>query len=210
MSIICPTITANKMTDFRKQVDLVSHFAQRVHLDIADDEFAPKLVDVNKIWLPKPVTDIHVMYEFPGQIIERLVRLKPSLVIIHYEADADFEEISSILRANGIKFGVALLQQSDVRLLHQYKDIIDHVLIFSGNLGFFGGNLDMSLIHKAEAIKQLNPNIEVGWDGGINLSNAKILTDNHVDVLNVGGYIHKAKNPEHAFRALVESIEMSS
>ena len=210
MPIICPTITANKMTDFRKQVDLVSHFAQRVHLDIADDEFAPKLVDANKIWLPKPVTDIHVMYEFPGQIIERLVRLKPSLVIIHYEADADFEEISSILRANGIKFGIALLQQSDVRLLHQYKDIIDHVLIFSGNLGFFGGNLDMSLIHKAEAIKQLNPNIEVGWDGGINLSNAKILTDNHVDVLNVGGYIHKAKNPEHAFRTLVESIEVSS
>ena len=68
----------------------------------------------------------------------------------------------------------------------------------------------MSLIHKAEAIKQLNPNIEVGWDGGINLSNAKILTDNHVDVLNVGGYIHKAKNPEHAFRTLVESIEVSS
>jgi pentose-5-phosphate-3-epimerase len=206
MSIICPTITAKTKADFKRQLQLVSGFAERVHLDIADNIFAPRLLDIKKIKLPEIATDVHVMYEFPGQVIEKLIRLKPNLVIIHFESDANFREISYMLRANDIKFGVALLQQTDVSVLDQFKDIIDHVLIFSGNLGFFGGNLDINLIHKAAAIKKLNSNIEIGWDGGINLTNAKILADNNIDVLNVGGYIHNSKNPKKSYDTLVDSL----
>lgn len=207
MSIICPTITAKTKKDFKNQANLVSGFATRVHLDLADDEFAPKLVDIKKIWLPNITTDIHLMYEFPGRIIEDLIKLKPNLIIIHYESDANFRDISNMLRASNIKFGVALLQQTDVEVLTQFRNIIDHVLIFSGNLGFFGGNLDLELTHKAGEIKKLNSAIEIGWDGGINLSNAKILSDNNIDVLNVGGYIHNSKNPKLAYNSLFNSIE---
>lgn len=206
MTVVCPTITAKTKVDFKAQVDLISDFANRVHLDIADGFFAPKLFAADKIWLPKCTVDIHVMYECPGQIIETLINLKPHLIIIHYESDIDFNYVSEALRANNIKFGVAILQQTDTDVLEQFKNIIDHVLIFSGNLGYFGGNADLGLAQKAIDIKKLNPKIEIGWDGGINLSNAKILSDHHVDVLNVGGYIHRAKDPMKAYDEMVESI----
>ncbi|HUY53053.1 MAG TPA: hypothetical protein VMV24_00560 [Candidatus Dormibacteraeota bacterium] len=209
MSIICPTITAVNINQFTDQVAVVSQFAKRVHIDIADDIFAPKLLDVKKIWLPNVLTDIHVMYDNPMSIIKRLIDLKPNLVIVHYESEIDINEIANIIKSNGIKFGVAILQQTDVDVLRQFRDVLDHVLIFSGNLGFFGGNADMSIMPKASDIKNLNPNIEVGWDGGINLSNAKILSDNHVDVLNVGGYIHKSADPSQAYASLIRSLEVT-
>ncbi len=208
MSIICPTITATSLAQFNNQIAVVSQFAKRLHLDIADDIFAPKLLDVKKIWLPKVTTDIHVMYETPGPIIKQLVSLKPHLIIVHYESEMNISEIADVVKSNGIRLGIAVLQQTNVSLLKQFRDVLDHVLIFSGNLGFFGGHADMELVSKASMVKELNSNIEVGWDGGINLSNAKILSDNKVDVLNVGGYIHKSKNPLQAYDALCKSLEV--
>ena len=206
MSIICPTITATNPKQFKTQTDEVSKFAKRLHLDIGDDLFAPRLLSIDQIQLPEVQTDIHVMFEYPGKVIQKLVDLKPNLVIIHYESDANFNEISSMLKSSNIKFGMAILQQTDAKVLSQFKDILDHVLIFSGNLGFFGGHVDLGLIHKIDLIKKLNSDIEIGWDGGINLSNAKMLASSGVDVLNVGGYIHKSKDPKSAFDTLVQSI----
>jgi ribulose-phosphate 3-epimerase len=209
MSVVCPTITASTTEEFKSQVNTLSKFASRVHLDLADGFFAPKLIDVKKIWLPQIMVDIHVMYEYPGLVIEQLINLKPHMIIIHYESDANFNEIAEILKFNNIKFGVAILQQTDTEVLSQFKKIIDHVLIFSGNLGYFGGSADLGLLEKAKEIKALNSKIEIGWDGGINLSNAKTLSDHHIEVLNVGGYIHKSKDPEHAYETMVRSLKDS-
>lgn len=208
MSIVCPTLTATNVAEFNSQVQELSPTVERVHLDIADGLFAPKLLNIGKVRLPSVVTDIHVMYENPGRVIKKIISLKPHLVIIHYESDANFNEIANSLKSNNIRFGIALLQQTDTSVLTRYKDILDHVLIFSGNLGFFGGHVDMGLVHKVDRIRNLNSNIEIGWDGGINLSNAEILADHHVDVLNVGGYIHKSKDPKQAYAQLVKSLEV--
>lgn len=209
MSVVCPTITANTVDEFKRQMAKVTEFAPRVHLDLADGFFAPKLIDVKKIRLPEVTVDIHLMYEYPGLIIEQLIDLKPHMIIIHYESAANFDEIAQILKFNHIKFGVAILQHTDVEVLDQFKNIIDHVLIFSGNLGYFGGSADLGLLKKAKEIKSLNSRIEIGWDGGINLSNAKLLSDHHVEVLNVGGYINKAENPEHAYEKMVKALKES-
>jgi ribulose-phosphate 3-epimerase len=209
MSIVCPTITATDAKQFKAQVEQISRFASRIHLDITDGFFAPPLLDANQIWLPEIPVDIHVMYEFPKLVLDRLVKLKPSMIIIHYESDANFNEIADVLKFNHIKFGIALLQQTDTEVIKQFKDIVDHVLIFSGNLGYFGGNADMGLIEKVKEIKSLNPKIEIGWDGGINLSNAKFLANNSVDVLDVGSYIHKSSDPKQAYILLVESLELN-
>src|SRR5665213_2279666 len=103
MSVVCPTITATTPEQFKNQIDSVTKFAPRIHVDLADGFFAPKLIYVKKIWLPKAIVDIHVMYEYPGLIIEQLIGLKPHMIIIHYESDANFNEIAEILKFNNIK-----------------------------------------------------------------------------------------------------------
>jgi pentose-5-phosphate-3-epimerase len=86
------------------------------------------------------------------------------------------------------------------------KDL-DHVLIFSGDLGNFGGHADLSLLEKVEFIKNKAPDIEVGWDGGINLMNVSELVTGGVDVLNVGGFIQKANDPQKAYSDLMRIVE---
>ena len=78
----------------------------------------------------------------------------------------------------------------------------DHVLIFSGDLGKHGGVADLSLLEKVNKIKALHPGAEIGWDGGINDTNAAKLIDGGVSVLNVGGFIQKSQKPDEAYAKL--------
>jgi ribulose-phosphate 3-epimerase len=81
------------------------------------------------------------------------------------------------------------------------------VLVFSGNLGHHGGEADLGLLEKVRQIKVHHPEVEIGWDGGINDQNVKQLVEAGVEVLNVGGYIQKADYPERAYATLKRVIE---
>ena len=122
---------------------------------------------------------------------------------MHAEAEGNFVEFAEVLHGAGIMAGVALLPKTDVKTIIPALEHIDHVLIFSGSLGHFGGEADTSLLDKVEQLKKLKHSIEIGWDGGINDQNIKKLSDFGVDVLNVGGYIHHDKNAEQAYKILV-------
>ena len=48
---------------------------------------------------------------------------------------------------------------------------------------------------------------EIGWDGGITADNAAVLVTAGVRVLNVGGYIQKADDPQAAYAKLKVAIK---
>ena len=79
-------------------------------------------------------------------------------------------------------------------------------MIFSGDLGKFGGTASMMQLEKVRLIKAINPNVEIGWDGGVNVDNAYTLTQGGVDVLNVGGAIANAAEPGQVYATLVSEI----
>ena len=54
------------------------------------------------------------------------------------------------------------------------KDVIsavDHVLVFSGDLGHYGGKASLMQLEKVCLIRSIHPSVEVGWDGGATLEN---------------------------------------
>jgi pentose-5-phosphate-3-epimerase len=55
---------------------------------------------------------------------------------------------------------------------------------------------------KVEYLKSHKPEIEIGWDGGINDQNISQLALVGVDVFNVGSFIQKAVNPQNAYESL--------
>lgn len=55
-------------------------------------------------------------------------------------------------------------------------------------------------------VKAINPEAEIGWDGGVNVDNAYTLTQGGVDVLNVGGTIANSTEPGQVYAALVSEI----
>lgn len=207
MATICPTITASNVEDYRKQMEAVQDFATRLHIDFMDGELAPtKSIPVANAWWQKgPKVDLHVMYKRPLEQLETLISLQPHLIIIHAEAEG-VKDFLNETKGLGIALGLALLKDTPAEAVGPYLDYIDHVLIFSGVLGAFGGTVDLGLLDKVKALKQLKPELEIGWDGGINDKNISQLARGGVDVLNVGGFIQTSDNPEAAYDTLIEAL----
>ena len=81
------------------------------------------------------------------------------------------------------------------------------MLIFGGHLGYQGGEADLDLLDKVQKVRDLYPDVEIAWDGGVNDKNAKKLAKAGVDVLNVGGFLHKSKNPEVTYQKLSKLVK---
>jgi ribulose-phosphate 3-epimerase len=202
---ICPTITTNHSHTYREQMERITPFATRVHIDLADGVFTPnKLMPVDQVWWPGGMrADLHVMFQKPFDYLDILVALGPQLVIVHAEAEGDFLAFAKRLHHHGIEAGVALLPDTKPEIIKPGLEFIDHVLIFSGNLGYQGGSeANLALLDKVSAIKSLKPTIEVSWDGGVNDQNAAQLVQGGIEVLNVGSYIQKAPDAEKAYTTL--------
>lgn len=205
--MIAPCVTAANAAEYREQMARVAPFAKRVHIDISDGQFSPvKLINPIQAYWPEGILgDLHLMVRNPTEHIETLISLNPNLVIVHAEAQGDLLGMIRYLHAVRIKTGVALLQQTSP---DQAKDLItdcDHVLIFSGDLGHFGGTADMTLLNKVAQIKAINPNVEIAWDGGATVENTGQLAAGGIDVINVGGAIQKAEDPVEVYKALMNS-----
>lgn len=201
---ICPTILAEEPDSFRMQMKRVLPFAKRLHIDVMDGVFAaPRSLALDQIYWPANIpVDLHVMYQKPMVHAGAFVSLAPRMVILHAEADGNFAPFSEYMHRHGIEVGVALLPQTSVATIAPVIDIIDHVLIFSGHLGHFGGSADTRLLVKVRQLRELKPSLEIGWDGGVNATNAAELAAGGVDVLNVGGFIQHAVDPAQAYAAL--------
>lgn len=206
MAIICPTVLANTEADYAVQMHKAASLSDRIQIDLMDGEFAaPRSVELDDVWWPKGVTaDIHLMYQNPFDYLDKLLHLQPHMVIVHVENMVHHMHFAAELHKEGILAGLAILPETPVVNVEQILHSFDHLLIFSGHLGHFGGQADLGLLHKAQEAKQHHPDLEIGWDGGVNDQNAAELAAGGVDVLNVGGFIQKANDPASAYARLVE------
>jgi ribulose-phosphate 3-epimerase len=208
MAVVCPTVMGASSKEYREAIERVADFAERIHIDFSDGVFAPtKLESIDDAWWPIGLmVDFHIMYQRPLDYIESVLLHQPNLAIIHAEADG-VNEFLRELDGLGINKGLALLKDTPVDVIKPNLELIDHVLIFSGDLGYYGGRVNFDLLGKVREVQQLNPAMEIGWDGGINAETIKRLADGGVDVLNVGGAIQKSEDPEKAYDILCENIQ---
>lgn len=211
MSVICPTVTCQSedLHEYRKQMERVENLASRIQVDLMDGEFAPtKSPDIDKIWFPENIqVDLHLMYQHPADVLNDVLELHPSMLIVHKEAHVDFATLSGALRASDIKLGLAILPETPVADCLDELEFVDHVLIFSGDLGHYGGMVDLKLLKKIEQLRKYKPSLEIGWDGGVNLGNVKSLVEGGVDVLNVGGYIQNSDDSAAAYKQLANLLQ---
>ena len=206
---IVPTILSDNKQDFRAQAERINSFTRRVQIDVTDGEFAPsQTLDITNIWWPRTwETDLHLMVARPSEHIDTILKLSPSLCIFHAEASEDLLPIFAQLKEAGIKTGVALLPGTYPGNVKHYIDAADHVLIFAGALGRQGGGADLMQTEKIPLIRNMKPEVEIGWDGGANMSNIRALAHVDLDVINVGSALSSAEDPAAAFDALVAEID---
>lgn len=207
-SVICPTVTAYDLHEYRIQMERVAPFAARVHIDLMDGKFAPTTSPaLEQIWWSQGIiADIHLMYQQPMEHLAQLIKLKPHLVVIHNEAGVHHMDFAARLHEHGIKAGLALLADTPAEYAYQIMHSFDHVLVFSGKLGYHGGQADLSLLDKVKKIHEHHPEAEIAWDGGITDQNARALVAGGVNVLNVGGFIQTSPDPAVRYQELSNLI----
>jgi len=208
MSVIAPSITVETEDQFKASIEKFKPFASRVHIDISDGEFAPVLLySVENLWWPREwIVDIHAMVSRPADYIDRLIALGPHLITIHVETGVDVIGLLNKIKKAGIKAGIALLKTTVPSTVSDAINASDHVLVFSGDLGHYGGTASLMQLEKVRLIKAINPKVEIGWDGGVAIDNAFTLTQGGVNVLNTGGALSKAADPSAVYAELTKEI----
>lgn len=206
---IVPTITTDNKVEYRTQIERINSFSRRVQIDISDGILAPTAtLDITNIWWPKGwIADLHLIMAHPSEHLETILKLNPSLCIIQAEADEDLLPSLDALKKAGIRTGIALLPSTYPGHIKSYIDVVDHVLIFAGKLGAQGGQADLLQMEKIPLIRSMKPDVEIGWDGGANMTNVRALAHADIDVINVGAAIARANNPAAAFQELVAEID---
>lgn len=208
MSVIAPAILAENADQYNERIQQIQPFAQRIHIDICDGEFAPTFTisanDAN--WYPEMQADIHAMVARPSEHVQALIAKKPNLIIFHVEVQEDLLPTLKLIKQAGIKAGIALQRTTVPSSVSALITEADHVMIFTGDLGHYGGTASMMQLEKVQLVHNIRPNIEIGWDGGVTMQNAFTLAQSGIDVLNVGGTIAKSAEPNATYDQLVSEI----
>ena len=209
MPIVVPTITTQDQAFFDQSLARFVQFSKRVQIDVSDGSLAPTtLVPISNIKAPEGLAiDLHIMSARPSEHLAAILALKPSLCILHAEADDDLAGIFAQLKQAGIKTGIAMIKTTFPGRVRELLSIADHALVFAGELGSQGGTIDMLQTEKIPLIRAIKPEIEIGWDGGANLSNVRALTHAGVDVINVGSAITQAADPAAMYQSLLAECE---
>jgi ribulose-phosphate 3-epimerase len=209
MSVIAPTITTNDLHVYREQMELINTYSEGVHIDFSDGIFSPsQLLQIDQAWrLDDLITHAHIMYQNPLEVMNDIIGLQADLVILHIESN-NIKKCLQSLEENGTRAGIALLSESTLADIQELSidGLFDHILVFGGHLGSQGGIADLEQLDKVTILKNAYPDAEIAWDGGVSADNAKQIAKAGVDVLNVGGYLKNAEDPEKTYKQLVSLL----
>lgn len=212
MASIVPTITAATPEEYAHQIDQLKPFAKRIHIDVADGVFVPRrLVGLSQVYDIDGIPfDLHLMVSHPESQLENVISLQPDLVIIHFEADGDRDELIRQLRSCDIRVGLAINVETTIQQVADLLPNFDHLLIFTGgHLGYFGGEFQAECLDKVAQARAINPDLEIAVDGGVNQDSARLAVEAGVNVLNCGSFIQDAEDPEMAYvglEAIAEAV----
>ena len=212
--IISPSLLSADFSILKEQIDIVKDAgAQRLHIDCMDGHFVPNFTFGPFILKAiRKLTDLHLethlMIDNPSNYFDDFISAGADTLIFHYEASTDIRNDLEYIKSKNIKCGLALKPETDYKVLIDYIDILDYVLVMSVSPGFGGQGfiedtlLKMEKIHKLCLEKKRRDDITIGVDGGVNLSTIKRVYDTGVDVTVVGSGLYKAENIIERFNEL--------
>ena len=194
VSILSNTL---KPLDIVKELDKTN--ADAIHIDIMDGKF----VD-NKTWTTSEIIkltkhsnlplDVHLMVNNPSKYIEDYAMLNTNNITFHYEAVKDVNKVINEIKDYGLKVGIAVNPDTDVKNIYDYLSNIDIVLIMSVYPGKSGQVFINETLDKIKELKDyiVNNNLKtlISVDGGINDETGKLCKEAGADVLVSASYIH--------------------
>ncbi len=185
--------------------------ADILHLDVMDGHFVPNLtfglpiIKQIKDFAKIPI-DVHLMVSNPAIYLEILGEWDIDYVSFHQEAEIHIHRQIKVLQDLGVKAGIAINPATPIETVFPVVADLDFVLIMSVNPGFGGQSFIPNVYDKIEKLRklanQVNPDLEIEIDGGVNSVNAPKLISKGSDILVAGSYVFNSDNYKNQIQSL--------
>lgn len=203
--IISPSVLSCDFANIQHDVEMInSSNADWFHVDVMDGVFVPNIsfgfpiVSAIKKHAAKPL-DVHLMIANPDQYLEEFRKAGADWLTVHYEACTHLHRTIQVIKALGMKAGVALNPHTSVNVLEDILPELDLVLIMSVNPGFGGQKFIPHTLKKVlqlkELIKKTGSSALIEVDGGVNLETGKQLLEAGADALVAGSFVFNSSDP---------------
>ena len=211
---VSPSMLACDFTKFGAEIEKITTAgAEYVHLDVMDGVFVPNIsFGLPLIEAARRVTDsvldVHLMIVEPEKYIEQFAKAGADLIVFHYEATNNHQEVIDKIHSFGKKAGMSIKPGTPVFVLEPFMNSLDLVLVMSVEPGFGGQKLIPETLDKVSKVKEmrqiLGSECEIEIDGGITVENAHLAIEAGVDVIVAGSAVFKAENPKEVIDSFKE------
>lgn len=201
---IVPAILDKTPQDFSKHIEQLknsSNFQEGwVHIDFADNKFVPNITIGANIIGQFPThlkKEAHLMVSHPLHWIDNLKKVGFERIVFHLESEDDVLEVIEAIKNAGMEVGIAILPETPISNLENYKEEIDQVLIMGIVPGFQGQPFIPATIEKIKDLKSKQWPLMISTDGAVSDANAKELINAGVDQLVIGSFLLKGDLDEN-------------
>ena len=174
--------------------------ADMIHVDVMDGHFVPNLtigppvIKALREYTRLPF-DVHLMISPVHKYIKDYANAGADIITIHPEATENLNESINHIKKFKKKVGVSLNPNTEIKVINNYLDKIDLVLIMSVYPGFGGQKFMPEVLDKIKELKNIKKNknykFDIEVDGGINFSNYKSVIEAGANILVSGTTIFK-------------------
>ncbi len=208
---ISPSILASDYANLQSELDRIS-VSDMIHIDVMDGHFVPNIsIGAPVVAACKKVCnvpfDVHLMISNPFDYAEDFAKAGADIICFHTECESDIEQTVDKILSLGKKAALAIKPATPIDDVVKYLDKLSMVLVMTVEPGFGGQSFMESTMPKIEALRKINPNIDIEVDGGINADTVKIAAKAGANVFVAGSAVFKSKNPAETIAVLKKSAQ---
>ena len=217
--VLSPSILA---TDFKvlgqEMKKTEENGAAYIHFDVMDGMFVPSIsfgmpVLASIHDATEQFMDAHLMVQEPIRYVEAFQKAGADYVTVHLEACEDVKTTLDKIHACGMKAGLAVNPETDVKELVPYLEDVEMILIMSVHPGFGGQKFIPESLDKIREVRAMlnekNLETDIQVDGGIYVENVREVLDAGANVIVAGSAVFRGDAGENTakFMEILKSYE---